>query len=270
MTSPFMTVAVLTVLWLIVVVPMVLRRTDEQARERSVRGFGRAMSALGRRSAASAGEAQRKRGPVIGPPVVGPRSSVFVSGAPVRRPTSAAEEAAMYAEDRSHLSGDGGGASAPRELSEDGETSGRGDMSAARVAMMARRRRSLTILGLGWVITTVLALAAGGAAWVLALGFLAGLVGYVLFLRSQAQRDRDRRFTREARLHARRARGYQAASLEVASLELAEPEPPSARDESVVRIDDDDPVLHDLDTIDLTGLYEDAAAGERAGERRAS
>ena len=39
MLSPFMTVAVLAVLWLIVVVPMVLRRSDERRRERSVDGF---------------------------------------------------------------------------------------------------------------------------------------------------------------------------------------------------------------------------------------
>jgi hypothetical protein len=267
MTSPFMTVAVLTVLWLIVVVPMVLRRTDEQARERSVRGFGRAMRALGLRSATSAADGQRQRGPVIGPPVVGPRSSVFVSGESDRRPTPAAEEAAMYAEDRSDLSAEGGGGSARLELSEDAETSvGKGEMSAARAAMMSRRRRSLTILGLGSLITTVLALAAGGAAWLLALGFLAGLVGYVLFLRSQAQRDRDRRQSRQARLSARRTRSH-----EVASDEVAEPEPPAALDESVVRIDDDDdPLLHTLDTIDLTGLYEDAAPGEPAAERRAS
>src|SRR2546423_1597634 len=122
MTSPFMTVAVLTVLWLIVVVPMVLRRSDEQARERSVRGFGRAMRALG--------------------------------------------------------------------------------------------RRPFTILGVGWRISTVLALAAGGAAWLLAVGFLSGLVGYVLFLRSQAQRDRDRRLSRQARLSARRTPSHELASYE--------------------------------------------------------
>jgi hypothetical protein len=62
MTSPFMTVAVLTVLWLIVVVPMVLRRSDEQARERSVRGFGRAMRALGRGPDAAAAAAQARTG----------------------------------------------------------------------------------------------------------------------------------------------------------------------------------------------------------------
>ena len=50
MLSPFMTVVVLAVLWLIVVVPMVLRRSDERRRERSVEGFGRAMRALGRRA----------------------------------------------------------------------------------------------------------------------------------------------------------------------------------------------------------------------------
>src|SRR5947209_14358846 len=67
MLSPLMTVVVLTVLWLIVVVPMVLRRSDERRQEKSVEGFGRAMRALGRRAAT----------------VDEPRSEVFV---PRRRP----------------------------------------------------------------------------------------------------------------------------------------------------------------------------------------
>ena len=49
MLSPFMTVAVLVVLWLIVVVPMIFRRSDERRRDRAVDDFGRAMRALGRR-----------------------------------------------------------------------------------------------------------------------------------------------------------------------------------------------------------------------------
>ena len=48
MLSPMMTVFVLAVLWLIVVVPMLVRRSDERRRERSVAGFGAMMRALGR------------------------------------------------------------------------------------------------------------------------------------------------------------------------------------------------------------------------------
>jgi len=48
------TVFVLAVLWLIVVVPMIVRRNDERRRERSVDGFGRAMRALGHGSSVSA------------------------------------------------------------------------------------------------------------------------------------------------------------------------------------------------------------------------
>ena len=39
--------------------------------------------------------------------------------------------------------------------------------------------------------------------------------------------------------------------------------------ESIVRIDDDDIELHNLDTVDLTGLYTEDAA-EAAAQRRAS
>src|SRR6476469_7438131 len=113
MLSPFMTVVVLTVLWLIVVVPMVLRRNDERRRERSVDGFGRAMRALGRRPVDAAE----------------PRTEV---AAPDRRPVPAAQEALMYPPDRSEL-------------------------SAARVQMLARRRRSLSILMGGSIVFGLLA-----------------------------------------------------------------------------------------------------------------
>src|SRR6266516_6143418 len=68
----------------------------------------------------------------------------------VRRPVPAAEEALMHPVDRS-------------------------EMSAARARMMARRRRSLTILGVGSVAGLVLALSIGGAMWVPALLFGTGL-----------------------------------------------------------------------------------------------
>ena len=70
MLSPMMTVFVLAVLWLIVVVPMIVRRNDERKRDRSVAGFGRSMRALGRRAP-------------------GPRAEVFVAGRSARRSDTA-------------------------------------------------------------------------------------------------------------------------------------------------------------------------------------
>jgi membrane protein implicated in regulation of membrane protease activity len=176
MLSPFMTVVVLAVLWLIVVVPMVLRRSDERRRERSVEGFGRAMRALGRRAAT----------------VDEPRSEVYVPhqtrarlAAPDRRPVPAAQEALMYPPDRSEL-------------------------SAARAQMLARRRRSLGILVGGSLIFTLAAFVMGGAMWFLALPFLVGLLGYTWFLRGQALRDRSRRENRQRRAASRRPAGYDA------------------------------------------------------------
>jgi membrane protein implicated in regulation of membrane protease activity len=176
MLSPFMTVVVLAVLWLIVVVPMVLRRSDERRREKSVESFGRAMRALGRRADT----------------VDQPRAEVFVPrqnraklAAPDRRPVPAAQEALMYPPDRSEL-------------------------SAARAQMLARRRRSLAILLGGSLIFTLAALVMGGAMWFLAAPFLVGLTGYFWFLRSQALRDRARRENRQRRAAARRPVGYDA------------------------------------------------------------
>ena len=176
MLSPFATVAVLGVLWLIVVVPMVLRRSDEKRRERSIAEWGRGMRALGRRAHADA-DARTE--------VFVPRPSRAPVATPARRPVPAAQEALMYPPDRSEL-------------------------SAARAQMLARRRRSLGILVGGSVVFGLLALVVGGSTWLLAAPFMIGLAGYVLFLRNQALHDRARRESRQIRAMSRRPSGYDA------------------------------------------------------------
>lgn len=231
MLSPMMTVFVLAVLWLIVVVPMVVRRNDERRRDRSVAGFGRAMRALGRRAYADAPT------PDGGTEVFVPRDRrPTTPAAATRRPVPAAQEALMYPVDRS-------------------------EMSEARAAMMARRRRSLGILIVGTVAFTGMALMTGGVMWLLAAPFLTGLGGYLYFLRSQALRDRERRAIRQQRATSRRSAGYDATT------ELARFDD---MPESVVRIDDDDLELHNLDTVDLTGLYNDEVTAQAHTQRRAS
>jgi hypothetical protein len=226
MLSPLMTVVVLTVLWLIVVVPMVVRRTDERRRERSVDGFGRAMRALGR-NASTVGESRAE--------VYVPRQNRAKLAAPARRPVPAAQEALMYPPDRSEL-------------------------SAARTQMLARRRRSLSVLVGGSALFGLLALITGGVMWVLATPFLLGVVGYMWFLRNQAMRDRARRENRQVRAARRRPEGYDVTE-EVARFDEAP--------DSIVRIDDDDVELMSMDTIDLTGLYTEELA-PAAAQRRAS
>ncbi|TAM82354.1 MAG: hypothetical protein EPN43_13660 [Jatrophihabitans sp.] len=223
MLSPVLSVSILVILWLIVIVPMVLRRNDDLRRDRSVAGFGRSMRALGRRSHAPA------------------RTEVFVprERAPqelasrTRRPVPAAQEALMYPVDRS-------------------------DMSAARVRMLTRRRRSLAILVGGSVFFSFLALAFLSVPWWPAVLFIGGLVGYLWFLRSQALRDRERRVNRQQRALLRQPDSYDAT----ADLERFDRVP-----DSVVRIDDDDIELQTLDTIDLTGLYTEETPGSVAGRR---
>jgi hypothetical protein len=227
--SPLTTVFVLAVLWLIVVVPMIVRRSDERRRDRSVDGFGRAMRALGRRPHAADGPSRNE--------VFVPRERRAARPAVVpRRPVPAAQEALMYPVDRS-------------------------DMSSARTQMMARRRRSLSILGVGTAIFGILAIVVGGTMWLLEAPFLVGLSGYLYFLRSQALRDRERRATRQQRATARRTTGFDATS-EMGRFD----EYP----ESMVRIDDDDIELHNLDTVDLTGLYNEELGAVAAAQRRAS
>jgi hypothetical protein len=233
-----MTVFVLAVLWLIVVVPMLLRRNDERRRERSVDGFGKLMRAMGRRpqDAASRPEVFVPRERRAAAATAAAATAAAATAAPARRPVPAAQEALMYPVDRS-------------------------EMSAARVQMMARRRRSLGILGAGTVIFGLLGLVMGGVMWLLAAPFILGLAGYTYFLRTQALRDRDRRSTRLERASTRQHVGYDATE----ELERFERVP-----ESVVRIDDDDLELHNMDTIDLTGLYTEQGVDEPATQRRAS
>ena len=64
----------------------------------------------------------------------------------------------------------------------------RSEMSEARVQMMRRRRRSLGTLIAGTVLFVLLALVMGGVMWLPGVAFVAGLVGYLYFLRSQALR----------------------------------------------------------------------------------
>ena len=242
MISPTMTVLVLAVLWLIVVVPMLVKHKDDRAGERSVARFGGAMRALANRSplatqtrSAAEDQAGRRRTN---------HAQVFIPGGPSRpqvppagrRPVPAAMEAVMY----------------PDQIA-------KADMSDARRQMMARRRRSLAILTVGTVLGLLWSLVAGGAlAWTVGLLFLAGLAGYLLFLRNQALHDRARRQQRVQRSGLARPRSYDAT----------EQFPYRADADTVVRIDDEDVDLRGVaDTVDLTGLYVEEQFDERSMRR---
>ncbi len=234
MSSPMLTVVVLAVLWLIVVVPMVLRRNDERAGERSVPAL-RLRDARARiparcrcRSAAedeSSGEVLLRTG----------RSepTVHVSGAVNRRPVPASRESLMYPPDRH-------------------------DMSEARRRMLARRRRSLTTLAAGSLVFFFAGLlTASMLAWAGTALFVLGLTGYLFFLRSQALRDRDRRETRLQRASERPSLDYEATRETLVI----------HHSESAVRIDEDDVDLDHLDTVDLTGLYSEVEFEDHAIRR---
>jgi hypothetical protein len=243
MISPTMTVLVLTVLWLIVVIPMLVKRKDDRAGERSVARFGGAMRALSSRSPLAthtrpaAAEDRASHRPAN-------HAQVFIPGGPLRpqvppagrRPVPAAMEAVMY----------------PDQIA-------KADMSDARRQMMARRQRSLAILAAGTVIGLLWVLMAGGGlAWTMALLFTASLTSYLLFLRNQALRDRERREQRQQRSGLAKPRGYDAT----------EQFPHQADPETVVRIDDEDVQLRGVaDTVDLTGLYVEEQFDERSMRR---
>ena len=224
MLSPMMTVVVLAVLWLIVVVPMVAapqRRTAARPLGRRVRpGDARARPTLPHPSDTQVfvPTPRRRTGDPLG--LADPQL-------PTRRPVPAAQEALMYPVDRT-------------------------EMSAARQQMMARRRRSLTILIAGTIVFLPLALFLGGID-VAARPRLHRRAsrGYFWFLRSQAMKDRERRLHRQQRAAQRRTREVDAT---------ADQGYFAAVPDSAVRIDDDDIEFQNMDTIDLTGLYSEEAA----------
>jgi len=130
----------------------------------------------------------------------------------------------------------------------------RHDMSEARRQMLKRRRRALIGLVAASVVLLISAIVFGGPwLWTLGVLTLAGLAGYLVFLRSQARRDRARRQNRRDRASARHpAHDYDATAT---SIRATQPE-------SAVRIDEDDVALDHLDTVDLTGLYSEVEMRE--------
>src|SRR5262249_45924329 len=128
--SPFMTVAILTVLWLIVVVPMIVHRGDKAAQTR-------AQSRSRRRA-----EPNQVVSPAADPhrrwPASGAAPSHPALAYAARGPVLAAEETTM-------------------------ESVNQTDISAPREAMLRRRRRSLSLLAVGSVISVLLAAVTGGA-----------------------------------------------------------------------------------------------------------
>ncbi len=125
----------------------------------------------------------------------------------------------------------------------------RSELSQARLAMMARRRRALGVLTIGLAVAALVGSLSGSVlAWLVTALFALGLALYLVSLQSQAQHDRARREQRLHRAPVASARDYEAT---------AAPERFSARPEAVVPIDADDVALDHFDTIDLTGLYTD-------------
>lgn len=243
MLSPMMTVVVLAVLWLIVVIPMLVKRNDDRAGERSAARFSAAMRALSARRSLTALIRPAPQADLDSADAVrfDRHAQVFVPGRALRaeagrRPVPAAMEATLY----------------PDRIA-------RADLSEARRQMLARRRRSLIVLTAGTMLGLIWAVAAGGMlAWLMALAFTASLGGYLLFLRNQALRDRERRQSRLQRSGLRPAAGYEVHE----RLEY------HAAETTAVRIDDEDLELRGMaDTIDLTGLYVEEEYDERTMRR---
>jgi hypothetical protein len=205
-----MTVAILTVLWLIVVVPMIVHRGDKAARTRAQSRRRRRVELT---QVVSPAADSHRQWPAYGAAGLHPARAHAARG-----PVLAAEETTM-------------------------ESVHETDLSAAREAMLRRRRRSLSVLAVGSVISLVLAAVTGGATWFIAGAFVLGMVGYFYSLRKQALRDRERRAARQLRA------AHRPSEVDATRSSLARPP------DSAVRIDDEDVELYAMDTVDLSGVY---------------
>ena len=208
--SPFMTVAILTVLWLIVVVPMIVHRGDKAARTRAQSRSRRRVELT--QVVSPAADSHRQW------PAHGPAGSHPALAPAARGRVVAAEETTM-------------------------ESVHQTDTSAPRDAMLRRRRRSLSVLAVGSMISVLLAAVTGGATWFIAGAFVLGMVGYFYSLRKQAVRDRERRAARQLRA------AHRPSEVDATRSSLARPP------DSAVRIDDEDVELYAMDTVDLSGVY---------------
>ena len=205
-----MTVAILTVLWLIVVVPMIVHRGDKAARTRAQSRRRRRVELT---QVVSPAADSHRQWPAYGAAGLHPARAHAARG-----PVLAAEETTMESVHETEIS-------APRE------------------AMLRRRRRSLSVLAVGSVISVVLAAVTGGATWFIAGAFVLGMVGYFYSLRKQALRDRERRAARQLRA------AHRPSEVDATRSSLARPP------DSAVRIDDEDVELYAMDTVDLSGVY---------------
>ena len=245
MISPMMTVVVLAVLWLIVVIPMLVKRKDDRAGERSAARFGSAMRALSTSRSLSRWRARS-------PPVdLDERTAP-----PVSTTTPKSSFPGRCAGDRRAPSGTGrhGGQHVPRPHR-------KADLSEARRQMMAPPAPVADAADGRHGARPALGHRRRWRCWPgrSALVFTASLGGYLLFLRNQALRDRDRRESRQQRSGA--------AARPWATTPPSRPALQTGVDD-VVRIDDEDVELRGMaDTIDLTGLYVEEEFDERAMRR---
>lgn len=225
MSSTILMAIVLVIMWLVVLVPMFVRRGDERAEARSMDRFATAMRVLSRREPGSGGVAGRRR---------------YATAAPT-----------PYAD----------GASPVR--------------TAAREAMLRRRRRTLAVLTVTAALAVPAAFTVSSWLWLAQVPATLLLAGYVGWLRAQVRREHDRRARRTAMFgettaaaapaqHAVRRPDRIAATIAADDAPAAHdrswrPVPVPAptyvtapvvrrRTESTIDLDDDDLTFADLDT----------------------
>lgn len=133
---------------------------------------------------------------------------------------------------------------------------------AAREMMLVRRRRTLIALTVLTVVTLAMSVFLSPMLWIAQVIVDLALIGYLSHLRGEASRERERAEQREARMAPRQRSqaSFEGTYSEQRSATAAVYDAP-AQDQSVVRIDDEDPAFYDLgDTpvaskADLRGGY---------------
>ena len=209
MGSTILLVIALVVLWVVVLVPLILRwRETGTTSNRSVERFSSSMRVLARRTAAPAdsetADDATDAADVEYSAHAGAADDLHDDAHGDARDEVEYDEHVAAADDEHHLAAVDGDT---EDLTTNRPQISCGRCRRGRKVMLERRRRSLGTLVTAGLISLILALSWLPVMWVVQLGCDVLLVGYLVWLRAEAKREQQRRARRAARL----ARGERVA-----------------------------------------------------------
>jgi uncharacterized membrane protein len=212
MGSTILLVIALVVLWVVVLVPLILRwRETGTTSNRSVERFSSSMRVLARRTAAPADSETADDATDIADGEysahAGAADDLHDDAHGDARDEVEYDEHVAAADNEHHLAAVDGDTDANDDTDDEPPADLVRPLPSGRKVMLERRRRSLGTLVTAGLISLILALSWLPVMWVVQLACDVLLVGYLVWLRAEAKREQQRRARRAARL----ARGERVA-----------------------------------------------------------